>query len=102
MRLLMEHPDQLQMLVDNPALIPAAVEEMLRYNPAFIGMRRTVMEDTELGGQQLKKGDKLIVLEAMKMQTTIYAPVSGLVSELAVQVGDAVESKDLLLKMREG
>jgi pyruvate carboxylase len=43
-----------------------------------------------------------VTLEAMKMQTTIYAPVSGLVSELAVQVGDAVESKDLLLKMREG
>jgi pyruvate carboxylase len=53
-------------------------------------------------GAKVAKGDKLVTLEAMKMQTTIYAPVSGLVSELAVQVGDAVESKDLLLKMREG
>lgn len=61
MRLLMEHPDQLQMLVDDPSLIPGAIEEILRYNPAFIGMRRTVMEDIELGGQQLKKDDKLIL-----------------------------------------
>jgi pyruvate carboxylase len=53
-------------------------------------------------GAKVAKGDKLVTLEAMKMQTTIYAPVAGLVSELAVQVGDAVESKDLLLKMREG
>jgi cholest-4-en-3-one 26-monooxygenase len=61
MRLLMEHPDQLQMLVDDPGLIPGACEEILRYNPAFIGMRRTVMEDIELGGQQLKKDDKLML-----------------------------------------
>jgi cytochrome P450 len=61
MRLLMEHPDQLEMLVNDPSLIPDFVEEALRYNPAFIGMRRTVMQDTELGGQQLKKGDKLML-----------------------------------------
>jgi len=61
MRLLMEHPEQLEMLVNDPSLIPGAVEEALRYNPAFIGMRRTVMHDTELGGQQLKKGDKLML-----------------------------------------
>lgn len=60
-RLLMEHPEQLQLLVDDPSLIKGACEEMLRYNPAFIGMRRTVMEDTELGGQQLKQGDKLML-----------------------------------------
>ncbi len=61
MRLLMENPDQLQYLVDNPDKIPAAVEEMLRYNTAFISMRRTAMEDIELGGQQIKQGDKIIL-----------------------------------------
>lgn len=61
MRLLMEHPDQLQMLVDNPAMIPAAIEEVLRFNSAFIHMRRTVMEDIELDGQQMKKGDKVLL-----------------------------------------
>jgi cholest-4-en-3-one 26-monooxygenase len=61
MRLLMEHPDQLQMLVDNPELIPGACEEMLRYNPAFVTMRRTVMEDTEVAGVAMKEGDKLLL-----------------------------------------
>lgn len=61
MRLLMEHPDQLRMLVDEPELIPGACEEMLRYNPAFIAMRRTVMQDTEVAGVQMKEGDKLLL-----------------------------------------
>lgn len=61
MRLLMEHPDQLQYLVDNPDKIPNACEEILRYNTAFIAMRRTATADTELGGQQIKAGDKLVL-----------------------------------------
>lgn len=61
MRLLMEHPDQLQMLVDNPSLIPDACEEMLRYNPAFVTMRRTVMKDTEVGGVAMAQGDKVLL-----------------------------------------
>ena len=61
MRLLMEHPEQLQLLVDNPDLIPGACEEILRYNPAFVAMRRTVMQDTEVAGVQMKQGDKLLL-----------------------------------------
>jgi pyruvate carboxylase len=51
-------------------------------------------------GGKVAKGDKLITLEAMKMQTTIYAPEDGIVAEILVKVGDSVEGKDLLLKMR--
>ncbi|HCH20421.1 MAG TPA: cytochrome P450 [Cellvibrionales bacterium] len=61
MRLLMENPDQLQKLIDDPELIPDACEEMLRYNPAFIQMQRTVMEDTEYQGVQMKKGDLVML-----------------------------------------
>ncbi len=61
MRLLMEHPEQLQMLVDDPGLIPDACEEILRYNPAFVCMRRTVMQDVEVAGVQMKEGDKLLL-----------------------------------------
>ncbi|MBK6739314.1 MAG: cytochrome P450 [Haliea sp.] len=57
MRLLMEHPQQHQMLIDNPALIPDAVEEILRFYPPFIHMQRTAMEDITLGGMEIKKGD---------------------------------------------
>jgi cholest-4-en-3-one 26-monooxygenase len=61
LRLLMEHPDQLQHLIDHPKDIKAAIEEMIRYNTAFIAMRRTAMEDIEVGGQQIKKGDKIVM-----------------------------------------
>ncbi|MEE2652204.1 MAG: cytochrome P450 [Pseudomonadota bacterium] len=61
MRLLMENPDQLQWLVENPDAIPEACEEMLRYNAAFMSMRRTATEDVELGDQQIKKGDKVVL-----------------------------------------
>jgi len=51
-------------------------------------------------GTKVAKGDKLVTMEAMKMQTTIYAGTDGVVSEIHVQVGDKVESKDLLAKLR--
>jgi pyruvate carboxylase len=41
-----------------------------------------------------------LTLEAMKMQTTIYAPGDGVVAEICVQNGDAVESKDLIMRLR--
>jgi len=51
-------------------------------------------------GSKVAKGDKLVTLEAMKMYTTINAPSNGVVEAIHAQVGDAVESKDLLVKLR--
>jgi pyruvate carboxylase len=48
-------------------------------------------------GEKVTKGEKLLVLEAMKMQTTVYAPVAGSVKEVCVKARDAVEARDLLL-----
>jgi pyruvate carboxylase len=48
-------------------------------------------------GQVVKKGDRLLVLEAMKMQSTVYAPVSGTVTKVRAKAGQQVEAKDLLL-----
>ena len=61
MRALMESPDQRQMLVDDPSLIPGAVEEALRMFPAFAHFRRTATEDTELNGQKIKQGEKVVM-----------------------------------------
>src|SRR5688500_92489 len=49
---------------------------------------------------KVAKGDKLATLEAMKMQTTIYAPADGLVEEIYVQSGDTVEARDLIVTLR--
>jgi pyruvate carboxylase len=51
-------------------------------------------------GAKVAKGDKLLMMEAMKMQTTVYASADGVVEAINVQVGDTVESKDLLVKLR--
>ena len=61
MRALMEHPDQKQLLLDDPALIPGTVEEALRMFPAFAHFRRTATRDAELGGQQIREGDKVVM-----------------------------------------
>jgi len=51
-------------------------------------------------GNKVKKGDKLLTIEAMKMQTTVYAKADGTVDRVAVSVGDSVDSKDLLVVLR--
>jgi len=51
-------------------------------------------------GHKVVKGDKLLMMEAMKMQTAVYASADGVVDALHVSVGEAVESKDLLVKLR--
>jgi pyruvate carboxylase len=48
-------------------------------------------------GEEVKKGDRLLVLEAMKMQSTVYAPLDGKIAKKLANVGDKVEAKDLLL-----
>jgi cytochrome P450 len=59
MRALMENPDQKQKLLDDPSLIPSAVEEALRMFPAFAHFRRTATHDVELGGKVIREGDKV-------------------------------------------
>jgi cholest-4-en-3-one 26-monooxygenase len=61
MRALMEDPEQLQLLLDDPALIPRAVEESLRMFPAFAHFRRTATRDTELHGQKIREGEKVVM-----------------------------------------
>jgi cytochrome P450 len=61
MRALIESPEQRQMLLDDPSLIPGTVEEALRMFPAFAHFRRTATEDTELAGCPIQEGDKVLM-----------------------------------------
>jgi cytochrome P450 len=56
-----EYPDEYKKLRDDPSLIPGMVSEVIRYVTPVIHMRRTVKEDTELGGKTIKKGDKVVI-----------------------------------------
>jgi cytochrome P450 len=58
---LSQHPEQYRKLREDPSLIPGMVSEIIRYVTPVIHMRRTAREDIELGGKEIKKGDKVVI-----------------------------------------
>ncbi|OKJ09156.1 cytochrome P450 [Kitasatospora sp. CB01950] len=58
---LLQHPEQLARLQEDPSLIPAAVEEFLRWASPVYHFRRTATRDVELGGKNVKEGDKVVM-----------------------------------------
>ncbi|MEX0768448.1 MAG: cytochrome P450 [Microthrixaceae bacterium] len=58
---LLQHPEQMQELRENPTLIPGAVEEILRWVNPLHYFRRTATEDTEIGGVHIQQGDKVVM-----------------------------------------
>jgi pyruvate carboxylase len=64
-------------------------------------MPGNVVEIKVKDGDQVKKGDTLIVLSAMKMETVVKAPCSGLVSSVPVKAGQKLEGNDLLVQIKE-
>ena len=62
-------------------------------------MPGTILSVNVTVGQAVKKGDAVIILEAMKMEIPVVAPEDGTVAGINVSVGDAVESGDVLATM---
>jgi cytochrome P450 len=58
---LIEHPAERRLLQENPVLIPGGIEEMLRFTPSVLYFRRNVVRDTELRGQKIAAGDKVVL-----------------------------------------
>jgi cytochrome P450 len=71
---LLQNPEQMQILRENPALVTAAVEEMLRYdNPVQI-VYRSATEDVEMDGQRLGKGQLVnLILGAANRDPALYS-----------------------------
>jgi pyruvate carboxylase len=69
-------------------------------NPRQVGapMPGLVVQVAAAQGEEVQAGQKLVTLEAMKMETTVYAEVSGKVAEVLVRAGTQVEAGDLLLR----
>jgi cytochrome P450 len=61
LELLLDRPEVAARLRAEPALLPRAIEEMLRYEPSVIQFRRTATCDTELAGRRIREGDKVMV-----------------------------------------
>src|SRR3984885_4096000 len=58
---LCKHPAEYQKLLDNPALVTSLVPEIIRWQSPIVHMRRTALADAELGGKQIKAGDKVVM-----------------------------------------
>lgn len=59
-------------------------------------MPGTILDIKVQNGQSIKKGDLLVILEAMKMENEIYAPCDGTVTSVNVRKGDSVETQALI------
>jgi cytochrome P450 len=59
---LAQNPEHRQQLVDDPTVIPSAIEEMLRWETPVMGVARASVADTELGGCPIKKGDMVMIM----------------------------------------
>ncbi|MFM5885552.1 MAG: cytochrome P450, partial [Novosphingobium sp.] len=55
------YPDQLERLRADPSLIPNAAQEIIRWQSPVTHMRRTALEDTQLAGQTIRKGEKIVM-----------------------------------------
>ncbi|MCG8592713.1 MAG: cytochrome P450 [Proteobacteria bacterium] len=61
---LLEHPEEMERLSANPALLPQAADEILRWTTIVRAMRRVAMQDTELRGKRIAKGDSVVMVYA--------------------------------------
>jgi pimeloyl-[acyl-carrier protein] synthase len=61
---LLQHPDQLALLREQPGILPSAIEELLRFEPSTQKALRYATADSELHGRQIRKGQAVIVLLA--------------------------------------
>ncbi|GLC87589.1 pyruvate carboxylase [Lysinibacillus piscis] len=70
-------------------------------NPNQIGatMPGTVLKVVVSKGSSVKRGDHLLITEAMKMETTVQAPKDGVVKEIYASAGDAISTGDLLIEL---
>ncbi len=62
-------------------------------------MPGSILEINVKKGEEVKKGDTLIILEAMKMENEISASQAGTIKEIKVRAGDSVDAEDILLVM---
>jgi cytochrome P450 family 142 subfamily A polypeptide 1 len=78
MQLLIEHPDQRRRLRDDPSLLDSAVEEMVRLVSPVHSFSRTVLQDTELRGKAIAKGQRvLMIYPSANRDADFYGPDAG-------------------------
>lgn len=85
-KVLAEHPDQRRELVENPALIPQAIEELLRFEPPAPHVARYVTRDVELYGQTVSEGSVMMMLIGAAVRDSRQFPPDGDVFDIHREV----------------
>ncbi len=88
--------DQYDQLIKKLGLSVASTQQVNDIKAPMPGLVLEVMVET---GQQIKKGDGLIILEAMKMENIIKSAGEGTVGRISVKKGNAVEKGQLLIEL---
>ncbi|MGV0783547.1 cytochrome P450 [Mycolicibacterium sp. XJ775] len=81
-KVLAEHPDQRRQLAENPALIPQAIEELLRFEPPAPHVARYVTRDVELHGQTVPEGSVMMMLIGAAVRDSRQFPPDGEVFDI--------------------
>lgn len=81
-KVLAEHPDQRRQLVENPSLIPQAIEELLRFEPPAPHVARYVTRDVELHGQTVPEGSVMMMLIGAAVRDSRQFPPDGEVFDI--------------------
>ncbi|MBQ9635223.1 MAG: pyruvate carboxylase [Acidaminococcaceae bacterium] len=94
-------PRELEIFDKNVKTENVARKKADKSNPGEVGatLSGSVVKLLVEKGQSVTKGTPLLVTEAMKMETTIAAPVSGIIGQIHVQAGSRIESGDCLLEI---
>ena len=82
-----------------PKLSKEEIAELAQVGDVRAPFAANVCEVSVEAGQKVEAGDRLIVLEAMKMQTPIVTEISGTVDKISAKVGDAMQPGDKLVKV---
>ncbi|EID43367.1 pyruvate carboxylase [Parageobacillus thermoglucosidasius] len=92
-----------EVIIRDESIKSAVVERIKadRTNPNHIAatMPGTVVKVLVEKGERVNKGDHLMITEAMKMETTVQAPFSGVIKDIYVKNGDAIQTGDLLIEL---
>ncbi|MEN1783599.1 MAG: acetyl-CoA carboxylase biotin carboxyl carrier protein subunit [Bacteroidota bacterium] len=86
--------DALEQLIADMGYV---LEETATVDRILAPMPGLILEVAVTPGQEVRQGAPLLVLEAMKMENVVTAPCDGVIGEIGVIVGDAVEKNQVLL-----
>ena len=91
-----EIKDELDRMLEQMGFGKASIKQVKEIHAPMPGL---VLEISVTDGQQVNKGDKLLILEAMKMENSIIIPTSAIIKKISVTAGQAVDKGQVLLEL---